>query len=111
MNVKIFPVYFQHHSLLFRSLTNGRDITGPKQVAANVIIHNTLKFVTDSATTLSVTTLCDLIYRCLAKCKYYEKGVKDEIPSDLKKAYLKPPEGGDTSNVAWARMPVCYSFN
>lgn len=80
-------------------------------MAANEIIHNTLKFVTDSVTTLSITILCDLIYRCLAKSKYYEKGVKDEIPSDLKKVYLKPPEGGDTSNVAWARMTVRYSFN
>lgn len=80
-------------------------------MAANEIIRNTLKFVTDSVTTLSITTLCDLIYRCLAKSKYYEKGVKDEIPSDLKKAYLKPPEGGDTSNVAWARMPVRCSLS
>lgn len=82
-------------------------MVGSRQVAGNKVIHGTLRFVTEQANALPLVTLCDLIHRCFYKSRYYEKSLKDDIPFELKKVYLKPPEDGDKSHAIWARMPVC----
>jgi hypothetical protein len=82
------------------------DFSGSKRALANQVVHNTLRFVVANATILPCAVLSELVIRCFCKSRYNERMNKEDIPSELKKTYLKPADDGDKSFSIWARMPV-----